>query len=40
VIVMDEYEDDAMDWLRELETYLWGDFSDEGYIAALDEALT
>lgn len=37
---MMEAEDDAMDWLRELEAYLWGDFSDEGYVDALDEEAT
>lgn len=40
MIVMDEYEeeDDATEWLHELEAYVWGDFSDEAYIEALEAA--
>lgn len=34
-----EEEDDATEWLHELEACLWGDFSDEGYVEALDNAL-
>ena len=33
-------EDDAQDWLREMESSLWGDFSDEGYIVALDNEVS
>lgn len=31
-----EEEDDAAEWLHELEAHVWGDFSDEAYLEALE----